>query len=145
GSRGSVDFERLPMVRASFNGMTAYGQAKLCNVLMAKALHARYASRGLVACALHPGTFVTTDLARHSRLVGAVMRLVSPFTKDPVQGAATSVYATVHEPGSELAGQYLQDCRIARCSTEANDAAVARRLWTVSERWTAAAGAPDWA
>ena len=138
-----LDFERLPMVRANFNGMTAYGQAKLCNVLMAKALHARYASHGLVACALHPGV-VTTDLARHSRLIAAVMRLVSPFTKDPVQGAATSVYATVHEPGSDLAGQYLRDCRIARCSAEANDPAIARRLWTVSERWIASAGVPDW-
>ena len=139
-----LDFERLPMVRANFNGMTAYGQAKLCNVLLAKALHARYGSRGLVACALHPGTFVTTDLARHTRLIGAVMRLVSPFTKDPAQGAATSVYATVHEPGSELAGQYLQDCRLARCSAEADDPAVARRLWTVSDQWIAAAGAPEW-
>ena len=28
----------LPMTRDDFKGMTAYGQAKLCNVLIAKAL-----------------------------------------------------------------------------------------------------------
>ena len=143
-SPAQLDFDRLPMTRASFGGMAAYGQAKLCNVLMAKALQSRYGSRGLTACALHPGTLVTTDIGRSSRIAGVLMMLVSPFTKSPAQGAATSVYATVHEPASELAGQYLQDCRVARSSAEANDPDVARRLWTVSEEWVARAGAPVW-
>jgi len=139
-----LDFDRLPMTRENFRGMTAYGQAKLCNVLMAKALQSRYGNRGLVACALHPGTLVTTDIGRSSMLFGALMKLVSPFTKSPVQGAATSVYATVHEPASDLAGRYLQNCRVTPCSAEANDPAVAQRLWTVSEQWIAPAAAPAW-
>ena len=139
-----LDFDELPMQRANFKGMAAYGQAKLCNVLMAKELQSRYGARGLTACALHPGTLVTTDIGRYSKIAGVLIRLVSPFTKNPLQGAATSVYAAVHEPAADLAGQYLQDCRIARCSVEANDPTVARRLWTVSEQWVASAGAPDW-
>lgn len=139
-----LDFSRLPMTRENFRGMIAYGQAKLCNVLMAKALHSRYASRGLVACALHPGSMVTSNIGRNSFVIGALIKLVSPFTKNPAQGAATSVYATVHEPGSELAGQYLEDCRVAKCSAEANDTAVAQRLWVASEQWVARAGAPAW-
>jgi len=143
-SPAKLDFDQLPMSRANFKGMAAYGQAKLCNVLMAKELQARYGARGLTACALHPGTLVTTDIGRHSTVAGVLVRLVSPFTKSPLQGAATSVYAAVHEPAADLAGQYLQDCRIARCSAEANDPTVARRLWTVSEQWIASAAAPDW-
>jgi WW domain-containing oxidoreductase len=139
-----LDFDRLPMARENFRGMTAYGQAKLCNVLMAKALQSRYGGRGLVACALHPGTLVTTNIGRNSKVIGAMMKLVSPFTKNPDQGAATSVYATVHKPASDLAGQYLQNCQVAYCSAEANDSTVARRLWTVSEQWIARAGAPAW-
>jgi WW domain-containing oxidoreductase len=140
-----LDFTQLPMTPANFKGMTAYGQAKLCNVLMAKSLQRRYGSRGLTACALHPGTLVTTDIGRNSKLVGALMKLVSPFTKNPAQGAATTVYATVHEPAAELAGQYLKDCHIDPCSPEANDPAVAQRLWDMSEEWVARAGAlPDW-
>lgn len=139
-----LDFDRLPMKRENFRGMAAYGQAKLCNVLMAKELQSLYAGRGLSACALHPGTLVTTNIGRNSRVAGALMKLVSPFTKSQVQGAATSVYATVHEPASDIAGQYLQNCRVVPCSAEANDPVVARRLWTASEEWIARAGAPAW-
>ena len=140
-----LDFAQLPMTRERFKGMTAYGQAKLCNVLMAKSLQRRYGGRGLTACALHPGTLITTDIGRGSTLVGLLMKLVSPFTKTPAQGAATTVYATVHEPASDLAGQYLQDCHIEPCSAEANDPAVAQRLWELSQGWVAGAGVPDWA
>ncbi len=140
-----LDFTQLPMTRGQFKGMTAYGQAKLCNVLMAKSLQRRYGGNDLTACALHPGTLITTDIGRGSRLVGALMMLVSPFTKNPAQGAATTVYATVHEPASDLAGQYLQDCHIEPCSAEANDPAVAQRLWELSERWVAGAEVPAWA
>ena len=49
-----LDFTQLPMTRDNFKGMGAYGQAKLCNVLMAKSLQRRYGDRGLTACALHP-------------------------------------------------------------------------------------------
>jgi WW domain-containing oxidoreductase len=144
GSPVKLDFDHLPMSRANFRGMVAYGQAKLCNVLMAKELQSRYGSRGLTACALHPGTLVTTDIGRYSKIAATLIKLVSPFTKNPLQGAATTIYAVVHEPASDLAGQYLQDCRVAQCSTEANDPSVARRLWMVSERWVAPAGAADW-
>jgi NAD(P)-dependent dehydrogenase (short-subunit alcohol dehydrogenase family) len=143
-SSAKLDFGLLPMTEANFKGMAAYGQAKLCNVLMAKELQSRYGERGLAACALHPGTLVTTDIGRYSKIARALIRLVSPFTKTPLQGATTSVYAAVHEPATELAGQYLKDCRIARCSAEANAPAVARRLWTASDEWIAGAGAPEW-
>lgn len=140
-----LDFDQLPMPRAGFNGTTAYGQAKLCNVLMAKSLHRRYGQRGLTACALHPGTLVTTDIGRNSMSLGVLMRIVSPFTKNAAQGAATSVLAVVHEPPSDLAGQYLRDCQLAPCSSEANDPAVAQRLWTLTESWIATAGSvPEW-
>ena len=143
-SPSKLDFDRLPMARENFRGMTAYGQAKLCNVLMAKSLQSRYGSRGLVACALHPGTLITTDIGRNSKIAGALMKLVSPFTKSPVQGAATTVYATVHDPASDLAGQYLQDCHITPSSPESNNSQVAQHLWTASEQWIARAEAPAW-
>ncbi len=140
-----LDFDQLPMSRNNFKGMGAYGQAKLCNVLMAKSLQRRYGNRGLIACALHPGTLITTEIGRGSKIVGALMMLVSPFTKNRAQGAATSVYATVHEPATDIAGQYLRDCRVVSSSAESNDPAVAQRLWDLSEQWLERAGQlPDW-
>ena len=140
-----LDFARLPMTRENYKGLAAYGQAKLCNVLMAKSLQRRYGDRGMTACSLHPGTLIATDIGRGSKLVGAVIKLVSPFTKNRSQGAATSVYATVHEPAADLAGAYLKDCQVAECSPEANDPVVAQRLWQRSDEWVSRAGAlPDW-
>jgi WW domain-containing oxidoreductase len=139
-----LDFSQLPMKRGNFKGMGAYGQAKLCNVLMAKSLQRRYGDRGLTACALHPGTLITTDIGRNSAMVGLLMKLVSPFTKNPAQGAATTVYGTVHEPASDVAGQYLQDCHVVPCSDEANNPAVAQRLWDLSEQWVGRDAVPGW-
>lgn len=140
-----LDFDQLPMTRETFKGMGAYGQAKLCNVLMAKALQTRYGSRGLTACALHPGTLITTDIGRNSKIVGALMKLVSPFTKSPPQGAATTVWGVVHEPASDVAGRYLENCHVVASSPESNDPAVAQRLWTLSDQWVSRAGSvPDW-
>lgn len=140
-----LDFDRLPMNADNFRGLVAYGQAKLCNVLMACELQRRYGDRGLTACALHPGTLVTTDIGRHSGLVGVLMWLVSPFTKNCNQGAATSVLAVVHEPAADLAGTYLSDCRPVACTPEGRDPGMAERLWACSEQWVTAAGpVPDW-
>jgi len=140
-----LDFANFPMKRETFKGLTAYGQAKLCNVLMAKSLQRRYGERGLVACALHPGTLITTDIGRNSAIVGALMKLVSPFTKSPAEGAATTVWAVVHEPASDLAGQYLKECQVSTSSPESNDPAVADRVWALSEEWVIKAGdVPAW-
>jgi WW domain-containing oxidoreductase len=140
-----LDFADFPMKRETYKGMTAYGQAKLCNVLMAKSLQRRYGDRGLVACALHPGTLITTDIGRNSTIIGLLMKLVSPFTKNPAQGAATTVWAVVHEPAADLAGRYLKECQVATSSAESNDLAVADRVWSLSEAWVEKAGAvPPW-
>ncbi len=145
GMPPKLDFSSFPMKRETYRGLTAYGQAKLCNVLMAKSLQRRYGERGLVACALHPGTLITTEIGRNSALVGALIKLVSPFTKSPAQGAATTVWAVVHEPASDLAGQYLRECRVAKSSPESNDPAVADRVWALSEAWVSRAGPiPAW-
>lgn len=139
-SPATLDFDNFPSREKGYFAMRSYGQAKLCNVLMANELQRRYSGQGLMACSLHPGTMVTTNIGSESALVRFAMKLVSPFTKDCNQGAATSVWAAVHEPAAELGAQYLRDCRIDRATPEGRDAQVAARLWDVSERWLAESG-----
>ncbi len=87
----------------------------------------------MTACALHPGTLITTDIGRNSKVVGALMKLVSPFTKNPSQGAATTVYATVHEPAADVAGAIPAGLpRRRRAAPKSNDPAVAQRLWNAA-------------
>jgi len=69
-----LQFEIFPLSKDNFKMMLAYGQAKLCNVLMANELQRRYGGQGLTACSLHPGNLVTTDIARRSGLMSILMK-----------------------------------------------------------------------
>jgi WW domain-containing oxidoreductase len=133
----TLNFEKLPLSRETFSIMESYGQAKLCNLLFSNELHRRYFDQKLSAVALHPGNLVTTDIGRGSFWMRLGMRLASPFTKSPNQGAATTVLCAVHPDASEVSGRYFSHCREARASREAEDPAVAERLWKLSEDWCA--------
>ena len=102
-----LQFERFPLSKDQFKALVAYGQAKLCNVLFANELQRRYGTQNLSACSLHPGTLITTDIGRSSALMQFVMKAISPFTKTPNQGAATSLYCATHEPAAEVQGKIL--------------------------------------
>jgi WW domain-containing oxidoreductase len=135
-----LDFSRLPLSRENYSDLAAYGQAKLCNVLFAKELERRYASRGIHAYSLHPGSLIATSIGRHSLLATLLIQLVRPFTKSLAQGAATSVYCAAHPAVSGLGGEYFVDCAVARSSRESRDPEVARRLWELSETWVGRGG-----
>ncbi|MEP0202964.1 MAG: SDR family oxidoreductase [Halioglobus sp.] len=130
-----LNFDYLGKAEGSYKSMRAYGQAKLCNVLMADELQRRYGDQGLTACSIHPGSLVTTDFGRESRLFRAAFWLASPFTKSPNQGASTTVYCALQEPASEIAGGYFSHCRRAKQTAEAKNPQVAAKLWALSEQW----------
>lgn len=129
----TLDFDKFPLGRDNFSALTAYGQAKLCNVLFANELQRRYGGQGLSACSLHPGALITTDIGRNSGFFSVLMKLASPFTKNPDQGASTTVYCAARAGAAEIQGKYFSHCRLAESTAEANDPGVAGRLWDVSE------------
>ena len=132
-----LNFETLGKAQGPYKSMRAYGQAKLCNVLMADELQRRYGPAGLTACSVHPGSLVTTDFGRESPLFRVAFWLARPFTKNPNQGAATTVYCALHEPASDIAGGYFSHCQRARQTSEAKNPQVAAKLWSLSEQWIA--------
>ena len=134
----TLDFDKLPLTRETFSILESYGQAKLCNVLLANELHRRYFDQGLSACSLHPGNLVTTEIGRGSIWMRIGMALASPFTKSPNQGAATIALCAAHPEASAISGQYFSHCQLKRPSRESQDAAVAERLWKLSEGWVSA-------
>lgn len=120
---------------ANYATMKAYGQAKLCNALMALELQKRFSSQGLTACSVHPGNMVSTDFGRESALMRLAFKLISPFTKSANQGAATSVFCATHEPAEDLAGLYFSHCQATKATKEARNDEVAATLWEQSEHW----------
>ncbi|HMR06503.1 MAG TPA: SDR family oxidoreductase [Polyangiaceae bacterium] len=128
-----LNFDNLPPKQRGYSPMSAYGQAKLANVLFAKELQRRLDADGVIANALHPGALIATSIGRNSLLARIAITLAKPFTKTLSQGAATSVLCAASPSAANAKGEYFQDCQVARASKEACDPTVAQKLWELSE------------
>lgn len=131
---GGIDFGNLSGDNG-YQPLTAYGQSKMANLLFAKELQRRFAGTRKTAYAVHPGV-VATNLARNlgpvlSRVLGA---LGPCFLKSVGEGAATEIFAAVNAKALPLAGGYLSDSNAERPRADAEDAALATRLWVESEQ-----------
>jgi NAD(P)-dependent dehydrogenase (short-subunit alcohol dehydrogenase family) len=111
-----------------------YGQSKLANLLFAKELSRRFSGTRKTANAVHPGV-IMSNLWRHMPgIANFAMGLAGPLLlKTAAQGAATGVYVAVHPGAAATSGAYFADCNLARPRADADDPALARRLWEVTE------------
>jgi NAD(P)-dependent dehydrogenase (short-subunit alcohol dehydrogenase family) len=111
-----------------------YGQSKLANVLFARELARRLAGTRRTANAVHPGV-IRSNLWRHMPgVANLAMGLAGPLVlKSVPQGAATEVYVAVHPAAAATSGAYFADCNVARARADADDPALARRLWETTE------------
>jgi WW domain-containing oxidoreductase len=136
--RGGIDFDNLAG-QQEYAAWAAYGRSKLANLLFAKALHSRFAGTGRVAIAVHPGV-IPTKLSRHMpKLADVAYAIAGPLVlKSIEEGAATGVWAAVHPDAAAYSGAYLADCNLKKPRRVAEDAVLAERLWTESERIVAA-------
>jgi WW domain-containing oxidoreductase len=129
-----IEFDNLDGAR-HYSPWRNYGQSKLANILFAVQLTQRFAGTGRTANAVHPGV-IATNLNRHMNpVVAGLQRAAGPlFLKSVPQGAATEVFVATHPSLVGVSGQYFADSNVARPSAHAQDAGLAERLWSVSER-----------
>jgi NAD(P)-dependent dehydrogenase (short-subunit alcohol dehydrogenase family) len=130
---GGIEFDNLSGDRG-YRPLAAYGQSKIANLLFAKELQRRFAGTRRTAYAVHPGV-VDTNLGRN---LGPVLRgvatAIGPLVlKSVAEGAATEVFAAVNAKALPLAGSYLANSNVKRPRADAEDAALATRLWAASE------------
>ena len=132
--KGGIEFDNLDGSKG-YRPWAAYGQSKIANLLFAKSLAARFAGTGRSAFAVHPGV-IRTNLARsmNPAIRLAFIPLSPLFMKTIAQGAATEVFCAVHPAAPALSGNYFADVNAAECRADANDPALARKLWDVSEK-----------
>ncbi|MBB2931959.1 SDR family NAD(P)-dependent oxidoreductase [Paraburkholderia silvatlantica] len=130
---GGIEFDNLSGDRG-YQPLAAYGQSKFANLLFAKELQRRFTGTGKTAYAVHPGV-VATNLARNlGPVLRRVLAAIGPlFLKSVGEGAATAVFAAVSAKALPLAGSYLSDSNEDKPRADAEDAALAMRLWAESE------------
>jgi NAD(P)-dependent dehydrogenase (short-subunit alcohol dehydrogenase family) len=129
--RGKMAWDDLQFERRTFNGLAAYNQSKLANVLFTRALARRLAGEGVTVNALHPGV-VATELTRsYPRPLVALFQL---FLLSPTQGAACSLHVATSPELAGVTGEYFEKSRIKLPSRAAQDEAAQERLWGITEQ-----------
>jgi WW domain-containing oxidoreductase len=128
-----IQFDDLSFANG-YSGGKAYGQSKLANLLFAKELARRFAGTKKTASAVHPGV-IATNLARHMNpVLQALMPVGAAIAmKNVHEGAATQCFVAAHPSLASVSGEYFADCNVAKTSRHGRDAALAERLWTVTE------------
>ena len=121
-----------------YKGWVAYGQSKIANLLFAKELARRFAGTKKTANAVHPGV-INTNLGRHMAIPAVIGKIGygiadALFLKTVGQGAATECYVAVNPAAATVSGQYWADSNVAKPRPDAEDPALAAKLWEVSEK-----------
>jgi len=131
-----IDFDHLEGGSAS-QGLRAYGQSKLANVLFTYELAQRTEGRGVTVNAVHPG-FVLTNLGRDNGwLIHKITRLIMRLKGiSPEEGAKTLIYLASSPEVEKVTGKYFYKMKPVETSAQSYDQETASRLWEVSEKLT---------
>ena len=134
-----IDYSRLPAVSESqYKPQSAYQQSKLANVLFARELNQRFASRGLTAYSLNPGAVRTGLQESAGGVMNAVAWMTSAVWKSVPQGASTPVYCAVAPNIENEGGRYFNHCRVDGVLEKSKVAPdEASKLWEWSEKFIA--------
>ncbi len=135
--RGSLDFNRLRQWPGRYNGLKAYAQSKLCNVLFTREMARRHPE---IDCnALHPGVVSTAIGSKHMNPLEALAwTLYRLFMVSPEKGARTSIFLACSPSVSGISGRFFDENQNPRkLASHALSDTLSQRLWTQSEQWTA--------
>jgi NAD(P)-dependent dehydrogenase (short-subunit alcohol dehydrogenase family) len=128
-----VDFDDV-MLDAGYDGVRAYRQSKLAQVMFTFELAGRLAAAGEEAVtvnALHPATFMDTKMVHEAG--GAPMSTID-------DGLEATLALALSPDLDGVSGRYFNRLQEARADPQAYDPDARRRLWQLSEQLTGAAG-----
>jgi NAD(P)-dependent dehydrogenase (short-subunit alcohol dehydrogenase family) len=118
-----VDFSDV-MLERGYDGMKAYTQSKLAQIMFTFELAERLQDTGVSANALHPASLMDTKMVLET--FGYTMSTVE-------EGAEATVRLAVSPELEGVTGRYFDGEREARANRQAYDAEARKRLWALSE------------
>jgi NAD(P)-dependent dehydrogenase (short-subunit alcohol dehydrogenase family) len=122
-AQSPIDFGDV-MLERGYDGMRAYSQSKLAQIMFTFELAERLRSTGVTANALHPASLMDTKMVL--KTFGYTMSTVQ-------EGAEATVRLAVSPELEEVTGRYFDGQREARANQQAYDAEARKRLWVLSE------------
>ena len=141
GHRGPpLDFDDLQSEQ-HYRSMRAYQCSKLANLLFTRALAKRLDGTAVTVNALHPGLINTGIGGKVTGIATLLLRATfAVIGKSPEEGARACVYLAASPEVAEVTAGYFIDEKRAEPSAQAQDEAVAERLWAVSAQLVGLAG-----
>lgn len=128
------DEGRLRGRTRSLTGLAEYQTSKLANVLFSAELARRLEGSGVTTYALHPGV-VATEIWRG--VPWPIRPLITARMIDAETGARTSLHCALSREAGGESGLYYDRSAPVTPSAQAQDRALAERLWRLSEAWIA--------
>ncbi|WP_327095260.1 oxidoreductase [Nocardia vinacea] len=142
---GKIDLDDLNWERRKYRRWSAYGQAKLANLMFAYELQRRLTAAGSskISVAAHPG-YAATELQSHTEsILDTVMALGNRLLAQSAEmGALPEIYAATEqvEPGAFYGPDGWGDMRgypgLSGSTSASKNEQVARGLWELSEKLT---------
>ncbi|XP_041039945.1 retinol dehydrogenase 11 [Carcharodon carcharias] len=137
--KGKIDIrhfkgENLPR----FQVAAMYNNTKLMNMLFTRELCNRLHHTGVTVNAVHPGVVMTEILRDYNLLLRIIFNLIGIFFfKSSEEGAVSTIYCAVSKEMEGVSGKYIDsDCSVTLPSPTAQDQALAKKLWDISESLT---------
>ncbi len=132
----SIDIESFTQDKGYFI-FKAYGQSKLANVLFTAELARRLGNSHVTVNSLHPG-LVKTDIGNkktnwYSTLAWTLYSRIGGLSIE--DGAATSIYLASSKDVAGITGKYFAKCKATTPSALAQDVALQKELWRISEQY----------
>lgn len=131
--QGHLDFDDLQSQRR-YRPFAVYGTSKLCNILFTRELARRLAGRGVTANSFTPGFVATRFGDQAGGLYALGVRFAKLFARSAQAGSEPLVYLATSPEVAGISGRFFQNTGAGSLSAEAQDDALAQRLWRESER-----------
>ncbi len=135
-----IDFDDLQNEKR-FDGVKAYSQSKLANVMFTYELAEKLASKSVTVNCLHPGvvnTSLTQEYPWFPKYLSPLLGLVKPLLTSPKDGAKNSIYLASSPNVQAITGKFFIGSMPAKSHRQSYDVLARRRLWGISEMMTGA-------
>lgn len=127
----------------AYNGMQAYKNSKLANVMFTYELARQFGDSGVKVNAIDPGFVPTTELLRHSNgaqkfyqryILHGLLRFTKQ-TRSASQAGQEVCMLAVSEKFKDMTGKYVHGGQESKSSDESLDEALQKKLWELSARY----------
>lgn len=126
-----MSFDDLQMQKG-YDGLGAYCQSKLANILFTYELARKLEGTRVTANVLHPGLINTGFGKNNGLLMKFAMGLLFPFQRKAAEGARTSLYLACSPEVEGVTGKYFDDSKAIPSSPASYNRDTAERLWQTS-------------